>query len=120
MIVVYGFRQKFLSGSPLPAECALWNGYSVGNDLIMFDLKSDTDSRLKSRISFRINNVERRHCLPPDQNENRTLCRCERCGFTTRHITDYLNTNHDFEWVAETFAWCPLCGKEVAKNESGV
>lgn len=114
MIVVYGFRQKFLSGSPLPSECALWNGYSVGDDLIIFDQESDTDSRLKSRISFRINNVERRHCLPPDQNENRTLCRCERCGFTTRHIREAMNPRRGIEWVTETFAWCPLCGKEVA------
>lgn len=113
MIVVHGFHQMLSSGSPLPAEYTLWNCYPVGDDLVMFDQKSDTDGRLRSRFSFRINNVERRRCRPPERNGNRTLCRCERCGFTTRHITDYLNTNHDFEWVAETFAWCPLCGKEV-------
>lgn len=109
---VFNDRTKF--ASPRYGE---WKVIWFGDGIIALDEKSITDSKLEHDILVR-HQMPRRVALMKESvfNQKKEEFVCKRCGFPTSEPDCWL---HGFEMIS-TVRKCLVCGKEVAKNESGV
>lgn len=104
---VFNDRTKFVY--PRYGE---WKVIWFGNGIIALDEKSFTDSKLEHDVLVRYRMA--RHVAPMKEsvfNQKKEKYVCKRCGFPTSEL--------GLKSIS-TVRNCLVCGKEVAKNESGV